>query len=219
MSGDLLDKILRDDPGEQKTREENEILHPLLDEINLIFDQGIRQFVRSLLVKAEEFWVIPASFSGKHYPPDERKEGGNVVHTQRVVRLVRILAESQERSSHEIDILTAAALLHDLLKGKTQDGKLEYDSMHPYAVDSFVNWARGEDEQFNVSGASTTTLIDDSSLAHILRLIRCHMGIWSPIPETIPLSQLEWYLHYADRIATKLHLVTDHEVNEARWNV
>ena len=54
----LLDDILVEDKS-QSAKEEDEILAPLLDEINMINDEGIRFFVRSILLKANLFWIIP----------------------------------------------------------------------------------------------------------------------------------------------------------------
>src|SRR4051812_2735855 len=104
---DLLEELLNaDDTGDMTAEEqesENKILSPLLEEINLIHDQTIRIFVRAILVRVKNFWKIPSSFSGKYHPPDERGPGGNVLHTKRVVRIVQLICDAQERMTIEKD--------------------------------------------------------------------------------------------------------------------
>ena len=227
MKDELLDDLLNAEDAPQFDSstfdEEDKVLEPLLTEINLIQDQGIRHFVRSVLLKVSSehhgFWTIPASFSGRYHPPDERGVGGNVLHTKRVVRVAEILSESQDRSPAEFDVLIAAALLHDITKGTWVSGEHTYDPMHPYTVDKVVQACLREDEQYtdNVN-RSTTLYIDDETIALILRLIRCHLGLWSPIPETYPLSALDWTLHLADHLASKLHIVIDgKDYDIRRW--
>lgn len=218
MTDKLLDELLNEQVDYLEM--EDKVLAPLLDEINLINDSGIKQFVRSLLLKQTSFWLIPSSFSGLHHPPDERGASGNVLHTKRVVRVVMLLSNSQDRSTTEKDILIAAALLHDITKGRDHaDGIIRYDEFHPYTVETAVDWARMEDEKMIQEGGTSSSLwIDQEALTQILRLVRCHMGTWSPIPETVPLSTLEWMLHHADLIASKLHWIIDgDDVLEARW--
>lgn len=217
MEDNILDELLND----ENPKESNEhIIAPLIDEVNLIQDYGARLFVRSLLFKAPKaFWIGAASASGKWHPPDERGEGGNVLHTKRVVRIVRFLAEAQDRSQYQTDILTAAAILHDLLKNiEWADGTLHNDRMHPYTVDAFVDWARGEDKKYSSEVSDSTLYIEETMMHEILRLVRCHMGMWSPIPETIPITQMDWTLHIADMIGAKLHDIIDgEEIKESRW--
>lgn len=213
---DLWDDLVNED---ETYSTEDEKLAPLLNEINLIQDEGVRQFVRSCLMKADVFWSIPASFSGKYHPPDEHVEGGNVLHTQRVVRAVKFLAMSQERADFEVDLMIAAALLHDITKGVVyNDGNVGYDPLHPITADKFIERCRKADEQISAdSNDSTTLLLEDEPVFQIQRMIRCSHGPWGAIPEVFPLSLPEWTLHYADYLASNMHLIADREVNAARW--
>lgn len=220
---DLLDELLRTVPNEDTDlfNEENQRLAPLLPEINRIMDQGIRFFTRAMLLAAgAEFWEAPASTSGKHHPPDEHSTGGNVLHTLRVCRLVRIMCDSQDRDQMERDVAMAAALLHDLCKNVVwADGSYHYDVMHPYMVDRMFMRVRAEEDPDTATQQSTTLLCEESFTFEILRAIRCHLGPWSPIPETFPAAALEWVLHFADNIASKLHEVVDDAENVVveRW--
>lgn len=215
----LLDDILNEDVEGRTIESEDVILAPLLDEINAIEDQSICSFVRSVLYAAPPFfWVSPASFSGKYHPPDERGDNGNVLHTQRVVRIVQSIAQAQQRSQYETDILVAAALLHDLTKGVEYGTTVGYDPMHPYTVDRFVEWVREEDQRTSTESTSSSLYIDEDTLTQILRLVRCHMGVWSPIPETVPLTTMDWTLHLADMLASRIHTIIDGEnVLDWRW--
>lgn len=216
-----LDKFLKEDETYLSHYEkENWILEPLLEEIDLIVDESIKSFTRSVLLRAGPFWEIPASFSGKHHPPDERGTGGNVLHTKRVVRTVGLICQSYNCTDIEKDILTSAALLHDLTKGILIDGldETRYDPMHPYTVDRFVNFIRQDDETYATENQSSTLYIKDELVNQIMKCIRFHLGPWSPVPETRPLYPMEMILHIADYCASNLHYIIDGiDCVEERW--
>lgn len=220
-SNDMWDSILEDPGMEEALFEENKILKPLLSEIGLIVDLGIRSFVRSVLLKADVFWYIPSSFSGKYHPPDERGLGGNVLHTKRVVRVTEMLSDSFGLDEYERDLVLAAALIHDVTKGRVWDENIgpQYDPFHPYTVDTFVKEAHRLDEVYGREDKSSVMMVTEDTMRQILRLVRCHMGPWSPIPETIPLTNTDMVVHCADNIASKLHEIIDgkDEVREERW--
>jgi hypothetical protein len=218
MKDDLLDDILKNQP--EPYDEEDKILAPLLEEIDLIDDPGILSFVRAVLVKAPSyFWTESSEFTGNYFPPDERFEGGCVLHTKRVVRIVREILFAQDKTQEEIDQAVAAALIHDLTKGtRHPEGHILYDPMHPYTVDALVSYIRMDDNQNSDETRSSTLWISDEHLTNILRMVRCHMGSWSPIPETVPVTNLELTLHLADLLASKLHFLVDGEDIQAhRW--
>jgi hypothetical protein len=126
----ILDDILNKEKDSISIEEEALILKPLIDEINLITDDGIRSFVRSILIRATSFWTIPSSFSGKYHPSDEHNQGGNMLHTKRVVRASKVIGDSYSLSSEERDLVYAACLLHDITKGITsKDDEKSFDSL------------------------------------------------------------------------------------------
>ena len=189
-------------------------------EIDLISDPNIRKFVRYLLKNAPAFWKAPGSQDAGIHPPDEEFEGGLVKHTKRVVRIALLMAVGIDlEGQYEHDCLIAAAILHDISKYlmDQEEELIIFDPMHPYTVDRFVHWAR--QESMNLGSESDNAVdIDTQYIELILRLIRCSHGVWSPIPETIPTSELEKVLHQADFIASNLHLIIDGEkVKEDRW--
>jgi hypothetical protein len=207
----ILDDILIHKSEASSLKEENDILAPLLDEIDLISDDSIKSFVRSVLVRAGIFWKIPSSFSGKYHPSDEHNEGGNVLHTKRVVRIANIMSESYSLSFEERDVVLAACLLHDLCKGivSSDDDSFHYDPMHPYTVGKFVEYCQNDDKKFANESQSSTLFVGEEIVQSILRLVRSHLGPWSPVPETYPITYLDYIVHLSDNIASKIHSVIE----------
>lgn len=211
----ILDALLNDDDQFKPNEEENTILAPLISEINLISSAQIKSFVRSVLLQSKLFWVIPSSFSGKHHPKDEHQRGGNVLHTKRVVKVASILSESYSLSQPEKDLIIAACILHDVTKGISPSDSEEeafYDPMHPYTVGAFVQKCQDNDRKYSSESSSSTLFLDEETVQSILRLVRCHLGPWSPVPETYPTTYLDMIVHISDNIASKLHTIV--EINE-----
>lgn len=208
----ILDELLEEGAVFKPNEEEDRILSPLLEEINLISSQQIKMFIRSVLLQAKTFWKIPSSFSGKHHPIDEHVEGGNVLHTQRVVRTAKILCESYSLAREEKDLVLAACLIHDVTKGVSFDDKddnYRYDPMHPYTVGPFVKKCQENDKKYASESSSSTLFLEEENVQSILRLVRCHLGPWSPVPETFPTSYLDMIVHMADNVASKIHTIID----------
>ena len=216
----ILDEILSDQKHASRIREEDVKLSSLLEEINMIKDENIKSFVRSILMRCDDFWVIPSSFSGKYHPSDEHGPGGNVLHTKRVVRAAKVLSDSYSLSEEDRDIVYAACILHDVTKGaKHGEGdSCRYDPMHPYTVGNLVKKCQEDDKKYATESQSSTLFLSEEAVQSILRLVRCHLGPWSPIPETVPITYLDMIVHMADNIASKLHYLVDGEsINESRW--
>jgi len=216
----ILDQILLDEVQAVSIKDEDKKLEPLLEEIDLILDENIKSFVRSILFKADIFWEIPSSFSGKHHPMDEHGVGGNVLHTKRSVRVAQVLCDSHALPQEEKDIVIAAILLHDITKGvpKADQSGYLYDPLHPYTVGLFVRKCQEEDKNYASELQSSTLFLSEEIVQSILRLVRCHLGPWSPVPETIPVTYLDMIVHMADNVSSKLHHIVDGEnVIESRW--
>lgn len=218
----ILDDILNQEKDSITIEEENSILSPLIDEIEMIHDVNIKSFVKSVLIRADSFWDIPSSFSGKYHPKDEHNKGGNVLHTKRVVRTAEIISESYSLSKEEKDLVYAACLLHDITKGvksKDDSESFYYDPMHPYTVGKFVEKCQEHDKKYAGESQSSTLFVSEEVIQSILRLVRCHLGPWSPVAETVPITYLEVIVHLADNIASKVHNIIDGKnVIEERWN-
>jgi hypothetical protein len=90
--------------------------------------------------------------------------------------------------------------------------------MYPYTLDKMVDFIREDDQVYASENQSSTLFIDQEKAFAILRLVRCHRGSKSPIPETFPISSMEMVLHCADVVAEKLHWVVDgDDVQLFRW--
>lgn len=208
MSDEDLWGILQED--DEVLLMENVKLEPLLSEIDSIQDESIKSFTRAMLLAVDTFWVAPSSPSGKYHPPDEYGEGGDVLHTKRVVAITKLLAESQEREDFETDMLVSAAILHDITKVYCrEDGSFKSDTMHPLTVTTLFEKLRLTEMEDAKKQGSKTTMLDFNTITEILRLVRCHMGPWSPIPEVVPITPFEMTVHWADMIAANLHKVVD----------
>lgn len=205
----LLDEfLLKQEEADQEFHNENAKIKPLLEEIELIKNQSIQYFVRSLLVKAHEFWFAPADNQEGH-PSDEYETGGMVLHTQRVVRTAALLADAYGLEEHERDLVIAAAILHDLTKALIlrEDEDMFYDPMHPYTVDAFLRSVSSEDKMFGDESKSSTMYLKEETIAQIMRLVRCHLGLYSPVPETIPITTTDMVVHLADLIAINVEKI------------
>ena len=219
----ILDELMDGNSAKGSTEvDENKILEQLLPEISLIDSEDIKSFVRSILLKAVSFWSIPSSFSGKYHPKDEHGHGGNVLHTKRVVRVAKLLCESYSLSEDESDLIIAATLLHDITKGiASSDSPLgfKYDPMHPYTVNKFVQECLQYDKAYANDMISSTLFIGEDDMQSIMRLVRCHLGPWSPVPETVPITYMDYIVHCADNIASKIHdIIGDSQLINPIWN-
>ena len=223
MSKDsILDEILNKEKDSISIEEESVILKPLEKEIEMISDFSIKSFVKSILIRADSFWVIPSSFSGKYHPADEHNKGGNVLHTKRVVRAAKVLSDSYSLTAEERDLVYAACLLHDVTKGiKDKDADyFHYDPMHPYTVGKFVEKCQEHDKKYAGEAQASTLFVSEDTVQSILRLVRCHLGPWSPVPETVPITYLDIIVHVADNMTSKLHYLVDgDDIIEERWKM
>jgi len=161
----------------------------LYDLVNLIVDDGIRDFTEHMLdVAPASFWTAKASLN--HHPEDERGNEGNLIHTIRVAKLVCIMAEGCNLTSIELDVLLSAAILHDPCRyGK--DGTEEYTNPeHPQLVRELaVHYSIGC--EYSVD---------------IFTLIERHMGKWGKVPynpEVTPSA----LLHLADMVSANAEQV------------
>jgi len=60
--------------------------------------------------------------------------------------------------------------------------------------------------------------ISEENVQSILRLVRCHLGPWSPVPETYPITYMDYIVHLADNIASKVHtIIEDSQLINDRW--
>jgi hypothetical protein len=221
MSKNILDDILDNDKS-NSTAEEDLILDPLLNEINIISSEEIKSFVRSILLKSEYFWSSPEVENEPDRPFDETGPLRSILHTKRTIRTAAILSAVYLLSQEEHDTVIAACLLHDIVKYKDLEvgDKVHqiYDPFHPYTVSDAVSLAQAIDKENLQENVSTTLFLSQENLFSIMRLIRCQLGIWSPIPETYPVTYLDYIVNISVTIANNLHhIIGDSDLIDERW--
>lgn len=176
----------------------------IADELNQlvqsISDDEIRRFTEQMLVAfPSAFWTNRASRN--HHPPDERGTGGNLLHSVRVVKLVRILAETCKTGQLGVDILTSAASMHDGCRYGL-DGAAGYTiEEHPHLIRKLA-MAKG-----------ITCKYSDA----IFTIIENHMGIWGD-PQFLPDLTPSAILCVADTISARAEQVWGEEkIPEINW--
>lgn len=154
------------------------------DELAEIKDEEVRKWTRTALENAPDtFWIEPASKSGKYHPKDECAVGGKIIHTKRAFCVMKVLVDSEadRLGDHFVSSCLSAILLHDVCS----DSRTHPDDVYPWYVEKL-----GQD------------FADKYPL--IMKMIKTHMGRWG---KTRPKTMEECLVHYADNIASKLHLM------------
>lgn len=154
------------------------------NELADIQDEEVRIWTRMALDFAPDtFWVEPSSKSGRYHPIDECGVSGKIIHTKRAFCVMKILvdSESDRLGDHFKSSCLSAILLHDVCS----NSKTHPDDVYPHYV--------------AVLGFE---FADKYPL--IMRMIKTHMGRWG---KERPRTMEECLVHYADNIASKLHLM------------
>lgn len=148
-----------------------------------VHDESIQAFTKSMLdVAPKSFWGARAS--RVHHPPDERGPGGNCIHTLRVIKLVRLMADSCNLSILSTDILISAAVIHDLCRYGLDDeheATLKEHALIPRQLAARHSIPCGHAEE-------------------IFAITENHMGRWGPNPY-IPQATPSDLMHFADVIS------------------
>lgn len=165
-------------------------------ELRSITNPYLRAVVEGIFEMVPEWWVDqPSSSTGKYHPEDENGPGGMVLHTRRVVRMVQHLSQSWRGvglTPHDVELLTAAALVHDAYRygsGETPDNQASYG--HEEAL-------RTETEYLQPYLALWEPVVE---------IALFHAGRWGPATVSIPRDEryreLGDILHLADYIASR----------------
>jgi hypothetical protein len=209
----LLEDIVHSAEKDERFHVETAQLNPLINEINLIKNEPVQNFVRAMLLEINPiFWSVEAeddSDGVDKHPIDEYDEGGMVKHTQRVVRAVDVLSEAYGLEEDERDLVIAAAILHDITKVVVdpQTGYHHYDPMHAYTVGQFMERVKMKNAMYGDESQSSVMYLSEDITSQIMRLIRVHQGLNSIIPETIPVITVEMVMHLAEVVATNLEKI------------
>ena len=220
---DLFEGFIGDKGSAEKQIIKEKTL-PVIKELNLIPDEGLREIVALLLANSEHLWTSPASDIYDTNPPDEYEPGGLIKHVKRVTRAAFFLSSSRLLEEDDLSVLISAALLHavayPLAPNDEPSIPQHYNHYYAIAADKFVQ------DTLELSmrrGVITETAFKDEEryntlLEKVIRLIHCCEGVYSPIAEVIPTNQLEALMASAKIIGKSLHVVIDgSEIIPDRW--
>ncbi len=177
------------------------------DELCLIKDPDIVNLVNLCFenLTPEYFWEAPASSSSLHHPTISNKKGGVVLHTKLAVWWGMQLFHAHPQS--DIEIITAALLLHDLQKfGPTYDNNYNKESKSAYGKNHGLILANYIEEL--IEGNSSLSRIKDLGICTfdiITASIALHMGIW-----TGEVSNGRTYSQYENDINVKIVHLADY---------
>jgi len=172
-------------------------MEQLINEADLIVDQRVKEFVKFVLGKLPtSFFEKPASSSGKYHPPQSNMHGGLLNHSRMVVYLAKKLCEPFNLQQKDIDIVIAAAILHDGLKYGVIEQK---HTTHTHAID-MAKFIKILGKRFPEISEEISVLSD---------AVLFHMGRWSIEHKEMPkkkfpdeYSTVEKIVHLADVVAT-----------------
>jgi len=175
------------------------------DELNLISNSNIKEFVEECLKRAPDyvFEDCPSSSSGKYHPIEELGPDGNIIHTKKVFALAYELSRGLDCEHHR-DEICAAALLHDLVKqGLEKSGHTVRN--HPKLMADFM--AEIYKEGFRDK-------IPRESALKIYYGIFYHYGPWTENSVKKPLSDYtpeELCVYIADYVSSKRFINVDYK--------
>lgn len=176
--------------------------HELENEIKLIQNEEIRNFITFCVSKLPEyFFHVPASSSGKYHPTYCLGEGGLLRHTKAAVYFAKelLFLESSPFTLDQKDTIIGALILHDGWK----KGLIESShtvSEHPVIASEQI-------KKLAIEKGLTSSKIDDISM-----LVLTHMGQWNRDAKTNqvlmpkPISAAQRFVHLCDYLASRKKL-------------
>jgi HD superfamily phosphohydrolase YqeK len=137
-------------------------------EVEDIKDERLARFAKLVLEAAPDYAFVdcPSSSSGKYHAADELGGDGCVVHTRRVVAVVKLLARGM--NFEHTDAAIVAALVHDLRKQGVQK------SGHTVADHGDLAAALVMEVAVHNPG-----VIEDEDFEMIYNAVGCHYGPWA----------------------------------------
>lgn len=173
------------------------------EQLNMIFDETIREFTRLCICAAPDyiFTDCPASSTGKFHPIDELAGDGNIIHTKKIFTLAYELCRGLECEGKRDEIL-AACLIHDLRKqGLTKSGHTT--KSHPALAAALVKEVQ-----------DATQMLSKESYEIIRNACGYHYGPWSVKEWKKDLDKYtreELTVYLADYVASKRVVHVDHK--------
>lgn len=155
------------------------------NELSMVNNNGLKNFVYHAFqeVVSPNFFVKPASSTGKNHPRRSNEENGLVRHTKYAIWWYNQLCEMQEGHSLTHSHGVAALLLHDVHKHEPNHGAFTAG-----ALSSLVKYVENPDISLVIVGVAT------------------HMGKWgTPRPTDVagPMKGFCNLIHLADYCASR----------------
>ena len=176
------------------------------DELSLISDKNIKDFVKACIAAAPDyvFEDCPSSTTGKYHPIDEIAPDGTILHTKRVFAVAYDLARGLDVES-ERDIILAAALLHDLVKqGHKRSGHTVHN--HPQLMADMMT------KIYEEQGFRDKLAVE--VIQKMYWAVAFHYGPWTNKSFKKPMTDytmIELAVYIADYISSKRFVHIDHK--------
>lgn len=158
------------------------------EELQLINDESIREFVGYVLDNAPKaYFIREASSTNKYHPPSSRGYEGLLRHVKRCVYVAEQLLRNniyQKLVPHH-DTIIAALILHDCKKYGDNNSKWSLKNHAELAA----YWIA--DMQYDK--------LNEITRKEIAQLVLTHMGQWGRV---VPSNSLEKFVHLCDYIAS-----------------
>lgn len=165
-------------------------------EIDKVFDANLATFLRQAVLRFPDyFWTAPASNSKFHYP-DEREQGGLVLHVRRLCRLVDDFVRLKDLNAWEKDVLIAACILHDSFsRGVPPNVANGSVPMHPLFPRQEIPFNTFADRY-----------ITRDVYEYIMECVESHLGIFSPSPLLHSKKKLPEIFQVIDHIGSRTNI-------------
>ena len=135
------------------------------------------------------FWTCRASRN--HHPPDERGEGGTILHLKRAFKTAKYLCRAFSLEGFDRQLVLTAVLIHDICKEGTSDEGVGYT-------------VGGHERLLGVRFSEVPQVVENRLWLRVDRLVRSHEGIWG---EKKPETLMERIVHLADYISTREDII------------
>lgn len=171
-------------------------------ELDLIFDDDIKEFTRLCVIAAPDYFFTdcPASSTGKYHPISELGPDGTMLHTKKVFTLAYELCRGFG-CEHSRDEILSACIIHDLRKqGLTKSGHTT--KSHPDLAAQLVDEVQRD-----------TMLLTEKSHKLIRNMVGYHYGLWSAGKWKKELGEYtpeELCVYTADYVASKRCVEVDY---------
>lgn len=175
------------------------------DELSLIADKKIKDFVKACIEEAPDyvFEDCPSSTGGKYHPIDEIAPDGTIVHTKRVFAIAYDLARGLDIENKR-DTVLAAALLHDMVKqGYESNGHTVRN--HPQLMADLIT--KVYEEKFKGK-------LPVETAQEIYWAVAYHYGPWSQKELNKPMTEytmVELAVYIADYVSSKRFVRVDYK--------